>query len=260
MIHRGLVPGPNETSEAFSLRVRQAISLSSPEIPEWKGALDKVHRLFHVIPDWITVKIGGPGLNYWEAAATWQEEKEGVFHTTIQIPDSKKIRKFKRLVSLEEVCAHEMVHAVRCAFQEPRFEEILAYQTAEKPWRKILGGLWKNPNEMRLFLLLLFSSFSVQWIGLFFSLPTYTLSFLFLPWLFLIFAASRLCRDYRTFQKCQKSLQRIFPAPLPLMLYLTDQEIALFSKANIAEIRAYMDSCVDDLRWQFLLKKFSTFS
>lgn len=199
---RGLIPGPNEDEKAFLQRASKLESFS-PE--DWKEAHAKTEKLYGFAIDWVSCTYSNHKLPFWEGAATWISE-EGI--PSIQLRNGFKKGKYLGYTR-SEVLAHEAVHAARSAFEEPRFEEILAYRTSTNFFRKCLGPLFRKPKESLLFLL-------------FFPLG--------------IFFLFRLLRDQWIFQGCLQKL------PLPVILCLTDKEIARF-----AEIKP--DS---SLRWRMI--------
>lgn len=226
-----MIPAPLETEAEFALRVAETPFSPPPsDLPEWKAACATVKNLFSLEPQGISVVVENEGLSFWEAAATFQEKKGKKLSAHIQIPKEKRRGWLKHFIAFDEVLAHEMIHVARAGFNEERFEEILAYQTSSKPWRRILGPLWKNPNETRVLIVLLLLAVFGEWMGAFFSIPLGE-SF-FLPLSYLGFLSVRLMRDYRTFKKCLHKLSRFLKVdnPLPFALCLTDQEIAFFAQ------------------------------
>ena len=137
---------------------------------------------------------------------------------------------------LEELLAHEALHAARAAFQERRFEEYFAYQLSPSRWRRALGPLWRSPHEVRLFLLSLL-------MGLFApAIPLSLGAFLLMRRLFLERTIRRARRHLFPFVKERRSL-------MPFLMRLTDKEIRLFSKKDHDAHAQYMAS-QNSLRWK----------
>ena len=130
------------------------------------------------------------------------------------------------IYSLEEVLAHEAVHAARSYFDEPEFEEILAYQTARTKFRKFFGPLFRAPHEA----LICMGSFFIPILGQFFDLEILWT----LPCLILGYFMMRLVRSQMIFERCKKKVG------LPALLYLTDEEIRSFSKLSKEKIFSYL--------------------
>ncbi len=218
MKKRGLFLGPKETAEAFSLRV----NLLTPRFnPILDSAKEYFHSLFHATPDWIPLVIDKRGLSFSEAAATWIEEEADKPRTCyIQI----KHLKTPFLYSQEEILAHEMVHATRLMFDEPRFEEILAYQTSKARWRRYFGPLFRSSKESALFMGLC----TLSWIG-----SMLDRFFFLLPGVYLFALLVRLIRSQRLFAQALSHLQKTLKDPkeaLGVLLRLSDKEIEKCAK------------------------------
>ncbi|HEY5235722.1 MAG TPA: hypothetical protein VIJ14_06055, partial [Rhabdochlamydiaceae bacterium] len=65
--HRGLIPGPEESEEAFLKRIQQVKPLAHPE---W----DEVSVPFKI--DWVPISYSNHKIAWWEGAATWISEEE----------------------------------------------------------------------------------------------------------------------------------------------------------------------------------------
>lgn len=182
---RGLIPGPAEPEDEFLKRAAKSKPLGQEA---WDEASDITAALYGIQVDWVPCTYSNKKLPFWEGAATWVSE-EG---TSIQLRTNfKKGRYFG--YAQKEVLSHEAVHAARCKFVEPRFEEILAYRTSSNGFRRWFGPLFRRPWESITFLL-------------------------FFPFgLYLLF---RLLRDQSLFARCLKSFS------LPAILCMTDAEIA----------------------------------
>lgn len=133
------------------------------------------------------------GLRPWEAGATWGRE--------IRLQPAFKTRQRWRLAQRDEVIAHEIVHALRYELNEPLFEEMLAFSTAQK-W-----GWMKKALSQR----------GLLWIlGL-------TLAGTLLSSAFIYGAAPGLvtfiAMNMRTFNRCVKRVG------LKAMLYMSDTDI-----------------------------------
>lgn len=240
----GLIPGPTETAEQFEKRANRCVIQKEVDLQ----ALNRVEALFGVRPEWIEVESNRRGLMPWEPAATWVEESEsGEIAYRIQVHPRAWYPK-------EEVIAHEMVHAMRMAFSERQFEEVLAYQTSRSGLRRYLGPLFANPAETKILLLLLF----LPWIGvvvdLFWTLGFAAELMIWIPIAALTFLFSRLVCIQRTFAKCLLQIEKVTGgSPLRMALWLTDAEIRLFSRSTLQEISSYIDSQrISSLRWQMM--------
>lgn len=82
----------------------------------------------------------------WQGAALWEYVLEGgIKCPVIQVRKGWKGKKEK------EALEHELVHGARVSFQEPLFEEILAYQTSSSAFKRFLGPLFLFPWEAAVF-------------------------------------------------------------------------------------------------------------
>ena len=133
--HRGLIPGPDESEEAFLFRVEQAKPLAHPE---WSD----LALPFKI--DWVPITYSNHKIAWWEGAATWISGED--------LPAVQLRKSFERGFFLgykrSEVLSHEAVHAARMRFEEPLFEEVLAYSTASQAWKRFLGPLFSRTWDL----------------------------------------------------------------------------------------------------------------
>lgn len=226
---RGLIPGPHESKSAFFNRV----ALSPPQTPFNASP-------FHITPDWVPIKEENKGLSTWEAATTWIEEHPN--HTRscqIQLKTSSPFSFYSK----KEALSHELVHAARLMFDEPLFEEILAFRTSSHPLRRYLSPLFSIRHALISFFLLT----GLSWIFLFlcFYLNYDELSPLapLLPFSSLSFYAIKLMKAQRLFSSAINNISSTFQQPqkaLTAMLSLTDKEIQRFAHSSPTELHHYI--------------------
>lgn len=185
LFRRGLLPGPFETEEAFFARAARC-----PSRPEW-GSLPPLPSSWGFSIDWVPLIYSKTKLLPWEGAIFWG--------THIQLHPRLKTQPSMWGNSLVDVLHHESIHAAREAFNEPQFEEILAYATASSKWKQFIGPLFTRVWEFPLFLV---SMFFVPY-----ALP--------LPLFFLLRLFYRQVLFYRAKKR----------APLSVLVCLTDKEI-----------------------------------
>ena len=204
--YRGLIPGPEESEEAFLLRVKQAKPLAHPE---W----DEVSSLFKI--DWVPISYSNHQIAWWEGAATWISED--------QLPSIQLRKNFQKGSFLgykrSEVLSHEAIHAARMRFDEPLFEEVLAYSTAPQAWKRFFGPLFSRTWEPLVLMV------GVA-LGIFWPLIPMLMIGLSVGWL-----------SYRQwiFKRCLKRF------PLPLVISFTDAEMKRFAWMSDTEIQAYLE-------------------
>lgn len=213
---RGLIPGPDEPDELFTKRFLEACS-SPPSL---------LLPTFDLEIDWLPVAYSNKGLLPWHGGALFFEEDGRVRVQLRKTLQTKKQLYF--LYSKKELLEHEALHAVRREFNEPLFEEMLAYQTATSAFRRACGPLVQTTAGASLFLLAAFVSWWSAWpfilisgIGLF-----------------------KLAWRRRQFLACRAKLTRLVGLKAQaLMIRLTDAEILHFSKVPIEEIeRSLLES------------------
>lgn len=209
---QGFMPGPKEDENTFLQRVGTIEQL-----------LKNPQRLNKLLPDDAILTKEEPSLLYfnsnkklpfWTAALTWIIEVEkGIKLPILQLP--KKPRMFC-LSKQNEVLAHEKVHALRVAFDEPIFEEIIAYRTSPSKLRRYFGPLFSSNKEVILFLGAVFTLL---------FLPLVSISLFSIQLMRLFFRQS-------TFSKAYKHLSNVCKNPEKIILCLTDQEIKSAAKNN----------------------------
>jgi len=236
---RGLIPGPNETQENFLNRISK--------FPFFQGSLDGsvlTTKLFGFSPDWIQVRYTNKGLALWEGGCTLIEESK------VELLLRKRFEKKKKFLiyDKEEILAHEYVHAARMAFEEPRFEEILAYQTSNSFLRRYCGPFFKATWLTTTVAAIVFSGYV---LSLFFAVPLWIMLIVGSLWKLGLF---KMVRDQRIFKKCLNNLSHFLGAKdkvLSIMLRLTDKEIVTFSNYSASELSKHFKDFRDhSLRWK----------
>jgi len=199
--------------------------------------------LYGVFPKWIPMTYSNRGLLPWQGAALW------VFGEKIPLIQLRKGFKKGRFLfySRDEVLNHEILHALRVAFNEPRFEEILAYEHSASRWRQFLGPLFRKPSHALFFISLILISLVVQTTSLFFLsspfLPIIRIVTV-IPFIDLVFRFAALIKDRRMLKKALKKLSQIFPNQkntFPIVLRLKDSEIQKFASQPVEKILEYLE-------------------
>ncbi|MFN4174564.1 MAG: hypothetical protein ACK4HV_05620, partial [Parachlamydiaceae bacterium] len=160
---KGFIAAEHENEEEFKKRIAFCESLalefkSDPSLTEWlEDGIAHLYPLFGIAPRWVPLFYSNKGLPPWQAGCAWifKTEKEGPSGATIQLR-----KKFYRSpsyfsLSIKELIAPELAHVGRLAFNEPKYEEFFAYETALTSFRKRYGPLFQSAYES-LFLVLLF--------------------------------------------------------------------------------------------------------
>lgn len=142
---RGFWVGPGETEEAYRARVKRCTSSEvARHIPdgEWELGCQKSEEQFGFRPDWIETRIeeGSSGLLFAGAAEV------GGGPPIVRL--DKKVWRRGRPIPRHELLAHEWLHVARMAFDEPRFEEIIAFQTSRRSWRRFFSPIVQSTHEV----------------------------------------------------------------------------------------------------------------
>ena len=232
---KGLIPGPDESDEAFFKRCAEATPISDGTPPS----------VFGVSPDWIEVEYSNKGLRFWEGGCTWIEGE----NVTLQLRKIfEKKQRYLGLYSRDELTGHEVVHVVRSAFEEPIFEEILAYQTAPSPFRRFFGPIIRSPRESLFFLVALSGVILSMFWPLLYSVALVGLIGLIGG------GCIRLLKNQWAFSRTRNKLGK---NALEIMLRLSDREITRFSTMSEQEISSYMQKMKrSSLRWKQLVATF----
>ena len=166
-------------------------------------------KVFGLYLDGIEIRYSNKGLRFWEAGCTWMEDPpvlqlRKVFETK---------ERYLGLISKQELIEHEAVHALRFKYDEPRFEEVLAYQTSRSPFRRYFGPFFRTPKESLLFMALLALVPLVFPYGL---LPLGSV---------VTCGLVRLVRTQRVFAKAKRNLEQRVENPLRILVGMTDTQI-----------------------------------
>jgi len=267
---RGFFPGVGEEEEAFCRRVevceiffhnpgqffenlgeKPPFSLATPvQRHHWDLKRAELKRLFDFSPDWLPAFYQSKGLAFWHGAMTWiftSQEKKAKF-ALLQFRASLKKGSYLGFYQLDEMMAHEAVHAARMAFEEPVYEELFSYLTSSRRLGRVLGPIVKRRYEMTLFILFLSTGLLFQFLEFFLAAKLlYTCT-----WGWLLLGCSRLFKVHRSFNKAHKNLfSLVKERTFFVLLRLSDQEIRHFSKISSQEILQFSEK-ESSLRWRLL--------
>lgn len=263
---KGFIPGPQEDEEGFLNRVErlrqisaeQMLSLKEPIVKDdWKGAQVLTHELFDVSTDWVPGFYSNKQLPFWQGAAAWIcDTEDGIKLPVLQLKRTFKKHHHLGIYSLDEVLAHEALHASRMMFNEPKFEEFLAYRTSKSFLRKWFGPLFRSSWESYFFVFMLLVPLGVQITRLFIADNSVMDALFYLPWLLIGICLLRLLRTHYTFAQCEKNIcpcLKQSDRSHAVLFRLTDKEISLFAKMKPNEIRQYIKvQRKNSLRWRLL--------
>lgn len=270
---RGLFPAPSETASEFTKRVEQALNCSSYlsdfplDVKEWKTtenfpeALELSDEIYGIQPDWVPLFFSNESLSPWQGACSWlhePDEKPPIL-PVLQLRES--LEKEKSLLSgyytRTEILTHEFCHVGRSAFNEPQFEELLAYRSSSRSIRRWLGGLIQAPWEAVFFLIITLSLIIGDVILMMFDQAEllYALTPLkLLPIGLFGLALGRSLYRHRQLCQAEKKLEDVLGSQKKaraVVYRLADREIKLFARWSKEEILRYIES-QNELRWQVI--------
>lgn len=264
---RGWILGPIEDAKAFASRV-EALEHFFSNPPEnvdhfltdrdWEGALEKIKVLYDAKPDWIVAHYDNKGLTFFQGAATWIVGQDGLRIPLIQLRKSFDSGSLLKLYSREEVLSHEMVHAMRMQFDEPKFEEIFAYKTSRRLYRRLLGPLFQKPWEATLFLLLLLIPIATEVYAVFYPEHSWVFWLSGMPALFGAWLLGRLVFYQFVLHRALKKLRPILKQPQKawaVALRLSDREIFRVAFSKMEQFRDWVSE-QKTARWVLLSGKF----
>lgn len=271
----GLIPGPDENADAFYQRVHYCRNLrreigSQLDVKGELGGSDLLleaapitQKLFDIVPEWAPVIFSNHRLAPWHGGCAWIFQQTpntplGAFFQLREVFAASK--RYLGLYDRNELIAHEAAHVGRMAFEEPQFEEMLAYRTSKSGFRRIFGPIAQSPWESLVFVILVILSMVVNFLGLYEHL--YLGWITITPWIFLGIGLGRLWVRHRQFQRClhrlQEALGDTFKANA-VIYRLRDEEIMRFGKLTREEL---LHEVADQrsLRWRVIRQAyFSTY-
>jgi len=274
---QGIIPGPSETEEDFLKRADYCLNLNQ-KIPElmgdepsfqsdsfFQGPIQITANLFRIAPHWIPVYFSNYSLTPWHGGCAWifqlseDTPTAAMFQLRRTFRDSKK---YLGIYDRDELISHEMAHVGRMMFEEPKFEEILAYRTSDSRFRRWLGPIVQSSVESMLFVLILLMTFFFD-LFLLFMQPEeflkYSLWLKTIPLAVVGFALIRLWMRHRIFSQCWHRLDSLLKKEEftnGIIYRLTDQEIYQFAKWNNFQISTYIEN-EPSLRWKLIRKAYT---
>ena len=147
-----------------------------------------------------------------------------------------------------------MAHVGRMAFEEKKYEELLAYKTSKSWFLRMCGPIIQSAGESRLIIYIMATLLMMDAYFLFQgSLSAYleTQIFKLFPLALILFALFRLNKRQKTLAKAEKILTSISKHAKEILYRLTDKEIDTFAKMNQQEILTYIEQ-ERSLRWKVI--------
>lgn len=275
---KGFIPGPNEGEEEFLKRTDYCLNLKRqfaadlgqqlpveagsmpPEVAQNVNPITK--NLFDIVLDWVPIVFSNYKMSFWHGGCAWIFQMSEDSPTSAFFQLRKTFEKSQRYLGMYdriEIIAHESAHVGRMKFDEPKFEEVLAYRTATSSFRKWIGPIFQSSWESLVFVLLLFLCIFGEfylinneisdsaWRQLFTWLQFIVLGMIFL-------GLVRVLWRQRQLSQCLKALKILFGTDekADAVTYrLLDKEIIAFGKMSSEEINEYAEKQKNDtLRWR----------
>lgn len=278
---QGLIPGPNETKEDFFKRVEYCLNLKKEipaslmhDLPFINEELNENHEvlkegcflsknLYDIFPDWVPLFFSNSDLPFWQGGCAWifQKSEDSPKATFFQLRKNFKENKtFLGIYDRDELITHELSHVGRMQFDEPKFEEVLAYNASKSLFRKFLGPLFTSSIESGLFLLFLLLLVIVDFFSIVYDLIALSTLSYFMHIIFLgliVFGLLRLTIKQYQFKKALKNLQDgLSKEKARAIIYrLTDDEIISFSKMSLEAIKDFAKQ-KKDFRFEVIHKAY----
>ena len=268
----GLIPGPAETLEDFKKRADYCLKLKSDfekeidiknyTFPEAfslsliQEAGEITRPLFDIIPEWTPVIFSNHRLMPWHGGCAWifQMSKEEPTAAFFQLRQAfLHASTYLGIYNRKELIAHETAHIGRMLFNEPKFEELIAYRTSKSWFRRFISPIIQSPWEANLFIFTLLTSLLVPFFMGFH--PEF--HFLWLAPIFLLAVGLiRTCLRQKQFSQCLQNLKKLTQnddCAHAIIFRLQDHEIISFAKMPPERIMEYIHQWKsEELRWKVI--------
>lgn len=257
----GLFPSPEESEEAYCHRVAKLLGSCETTIPgeklphgDWQSSLELIRRL-DLSPLWISAVYSNEKLPFWMGGCAWIREQGNISIPEIQLKSALKGQK-NFLYSRGEILGHEAVHAVRSSFADSRLEEIFAYSTSPKLWRRVLGPIFSSEKKARVLLYSCLASCLGSLVEAWMGIPYVAVLCQGAVLLLLASLFGLSWKDQSMVRRACRTLRPLLRAsadPMALLVRLSDEEIAFFSQAlprgSAQQIALWSQS---SFRWKIL--------
>lgn len=253
--------GSTLASKAEGVEGFSAQELAPAHILE--APLRLTRQMYDIAPDWIPVFFSNQGLAPWHGGCAWicQKEKTSspIAFFQLRKPFAHRLR-YLGIYQRDELVAHELSHIGRMTFQEPVYEEILAFRTATSKFRRWFGPILLSSTETMMFFLILCLLLFVDVALL--SQPNaqaleISLWLKIIPLALVGYGLVRLASRQRRFHSCRRRLTALFESETvadSVMYRLTDDEIDRFATYSPKEVLRYVqDAAKNSLRWRLLV-------
>jgi len=277
---QGLIPGPDENEKDFFERVEYCFEIKKHLKDHIEGDFDTDNqtllseaqpntlKYYDIVANWVPILFDNHKLSFWHGGCAWIFQLEE--HTSIAaiLQLKKKLKQTTSLYGIfdrKEIITHETAHIGRMAFNEPKFEEILAYRSSDSCIRSKIGAIAQNSKESGLFAL---SLIVILMLDLFFVMSGYESFYNTFMWLKLIplgmiaYGLARLTKRQCELDSCLSNLALLITDPsksLAIAYRLTDEEIKKFASIDPKKILEYAHTQAElSLRWRLIKSEYLT--
>ncbi|NDE83045.1 MAG: hypothetical protein EB051_05485 [Chlamydiia bacterium] len=194
------------------------------------------------------------GLSFWEGGVLWIDNISGLAIPLIQIRENF-LKGSYLFYNIEEVVAHEILHASRIAYDEPQYEEILAYHTSPQSLRKYIGPLFPTVRDTYIFIGLFTLGLVLELIALLLGTLN-QIPFFCLPVFWILLLGTRLYVKQKRFITALSHLEKVLPRPLEalsVIAKLKDKEIDALAGIACCQVVDFLEKQSDsELRMRML--------
>lgn len=282
---QGLIPGPHEKSYQFLLRVRRLLKFSSEiysakeskhlRVPfklkdkmplgNRRPALDRTNRLYGFAATWVPSFYSNQSLAPWHGGSAWIPNPHDTNPTTyVQLRKAFQSQpSYLWIYRRNDLLTHEYAHIARMSFDEPKYEELLAYKSSESSFRRFFGPIVVSPIESWLFIAVIFFitflDYSTIYMG---NLKLYaSLMWLkLLPIAMIAYGTWRLYQLHGAFSRAWRHINTIINNPQQtnaIIFRLSDAEIDRFAGGSPQTVIQYaQEQKGKSLRWRLLAKAY----
>lgn len=268
---QALIPGLHEAEEEFIQRVNYCFELKdklrlllekefafAPSDDQSQEALEEAYptseSLFAIRADWLPLYFSNQHLAPWHGGCAWifQMDEASPIAALMQLRSHFRTSgRYLGIYRRDELIAHELAHVGRMKFEEPVFEELLAYRTSPSAFRRWFGPMVASSKETLLFVIVIGTIFALDLLTILSNQPALYHQLLWvklLPFLLIFAGLARLWWRQRLFSACLGKLERLLSdrkKANELIYRLSDEQISDFARRSPKAIRDYIEENKD---------------
>lgn len=282
--HAGLIPGPNESEPDFMERANYCFNLKNQisevlpnDLPfslsevqttdeNLQRGCERSQYFYDVFPSWVPLFFSNYKLPFWHGGCAWifQQKQDSPTSAFFQLRQNfRKSKKYLGMYDRDELIAHELSHVGRMKYEEPKYEEILAYRSSKSLFRRFFGPIIQSSYESTIFLLVLMFVVITDFFSIYHEFENW-IYLSFIGFLLVVGMVSygliRLCIRQTRFKNCLDKLKKVFfnRQQAEAVIYrLTDKEIFSFSRMSTDEIIHYAkEQKNQNFRWKVIFEAY----